>query len=686
MSTCLIRLMIAVVCLCMGLSEVEAQTVSSVAAGYDHTCAVTSGGGVKCWGANGDGQLGDGTLVSRSWPVNVIGLTNGVAAVAVGRDHTCALTTAGGVKCWGKNNFGQIGDRSTAPYRTTPVDVVGLTSGVVAVSTTYDHTCAVTSAGGVKCWGRNDYGQLGDNTTTWRSNAESVFGLTSGITAVAAGFYHTCAVNDGGVVKCWGNNDYGAVGDGTTVDRLTPSTGVSNIGAPSSAASAGAWHSCARTTFNYGGAWCWGYNYYGQLGNNTTVSRSTAAVVSGLASGVAAVAAGGYHTCALTTDGRLMCWGFNVHGQLGDGTTTNQATPGTVAGLASGVTAVSAGYSHTCAVTGAGAVLCWGSNTSGQLGDSTTTTRLTPVRVVGLGPGATSDLTGDGLSDVVWRHATRGDVWVWPMNGAAKAAELYVRTVSEAGWAIRGLHDQTGDGQADVLWRHAPTGMIYLWTMSGNTVEAETYVGTVDPAYDVVGTGDYNGDGKSDILWRHLTNGELWVWLMNGATAVSATYVTTVDPGYAVVGSGDLNGDGRADLVWRHKTGGGVWVWLMNGTTPTSMTYVTTVPDLGYQVVGVADHTGDGKADILWHHNTGGDIWLWPMSGATLMGQQYVGSVPDTGYRIVGTGDYNGDTKADILWHHATRGEVWVWLMNGVAKLSENYVATVPDTGYQIVR
>ncbi len=296
-----------------------------------------------------------------------------------------------------------------------------------------------------------------------------------------------------------------------------------------------------------------------------------------------------------------------------------------------------------------------------------------------------ADFTGDLKSDILWRHATRGEVWLWPMNGAARVAETHAGTVGDTGFEIRGLGDQNGDGRADVLWRHKTAGLIYLWPMNGGTRLAESYVATVDPAYDVVGTGDYDGDGKSDILWRHLTSGELWVWLMNGPTTVSATYVMTVDPGYAVVGSGDLSGDGKADIVWR-GAGGDVWVWLMDGATPAAMTYVTTVGDLGYRIVGVADHTGDGKADILWWHNTRGEVWLWPMNGPAKLSENYVGMVPDTGYRIVGNGDYDGDGKADILWRHATQGDVWVWLMSGAVKLSETYVATVPDTGYQIVR
>ena len=258
----------------------------------------------------------------------------------------------------------------------------------------------------------------------------------------------------------------------------------------------------------------------------------------------------------------------------------------------------------------------------------------------GAGRAVPFDFTGDGKSDVLWRHATRGDVWLWPMDGAARTAETYVRTVADTNWEIRGLGDQNGDGKADILWRHKTTGQIYFWPMDGSTPLAETYVATVDPAYDIVGTGDFNGDGKSDILWRHLTNGEVWIWLMDGATPLSRGRTSdTVDPAYVVKGVGDLDGDGKADIVWHHATAGEVWVWLMNGTTRLSAgrgsgrcrTWAT-------RSSGVADHTGDGKADILWHHATRGEVWLWTMDGATRAGGDVGGDGARHGLPIVGTG------------------------------------------------
>ena len=379
---------------------------------------------------------------------------------------------------------------------------------------------------------------------------------------------------------------------------------------------------------------------------------------------------------------------YTAAGTLAGSATTNLSGMYKVSGLAAGTYYVRTSNSFGFLDELYNDLPCPGGScvvTSGTAVTVTAATTTTGINFALLPGGKQGDFTGDLKSDILWRHAARGEVWLWPMNGAVRTAEVRVATLPDMSWEIRGLGDQNGDGRADVLWRHKPTGMVYYWPMNGGTRLAEAYVATVDPAYDIVGTGDYNGDGKSDILWRRAANGELWVWLMNGAAVVSSTYVTTVAPGYGVVGSGDLNADGKADILWR-GAGGDVWVWLMNGATPTAMTYVTTVGDLGYQIVGVADHTGDGKADLLWWHATRGEVWLWPMNATALVSQSYVGIVPDTGYRIVASGDYDGDGKADILWHHATRGEVWLWPMNGATRLSEIKVATVPDTGYQIIK
>jgi alpha-tubulin suppressor-like RCC1 family protein len=202
--------------------------VAAIAAGAEHTCALTNAGAVKCWGDNYFGQLGDGTTTERHTPAEVSGLASGATAISAGASHTCALTSAGGVECWGYNDDGELGDGTTTE-RHTPVDVSGLASGVAAIAAGAEHTCALTSAGGVKCWGHNDSGQLGDGTTTERQRPVDVSGLASGVTAISAGYQHACALTSPGAVKCWGSNELGALGDGTTTDRHTP---VEVIGAP----------------------------------------------------------------------------------------------------------------------------------------------------------------------------------------------------------------------------------------------------------------------------------------------------------------------------------------------------------------------------------------------------------------------------------------------------------------------
>jgi alpha-tubulin suppressor-like RCC1 family protein len=384
--------------------------VSAIAAGDLHTCALTTTGGVKCWGLNDSGQLGDGTTTDRATPMDVSGLTSGVSAIAAGGSHTCALTTTGGVKCWGDNDSGQLGDGTTTD-RATPVDVSGLTSGVSAIAAGDYHTCALTTTGGVKCWGYNNSGQLGDGTTTARFTPVAVSGLTSGVSAIAAGGFHTCALTTTGGVKCWGDNNLGQLGDGRTPTNSSTPVAVSGLTSGVSAIAAGGFHTCALTTT--GGVKCWGYNSSGQLGDGTTTARFTPVDVSGLTSGVSAIAAGGGHTCALTTTGGVKCWGDNFSGQLGDGTTTDRATPVDVSGLTSGVSAIAAGGFHTCALTTTGGVKCWGDNSSGQLGDGTTTDRATPMDVSGLTSGVSAIAAGGGHTCAL---TTTGGVKCWGRN------------------------------------------------------------------------------------------------------------------------------------------------------------------------------------------------------------------------------------------------------------------------------
>ena len=353
--------------------------------GHEHSCALNAIGGVECWGDNEYGQLGDGTSEARNAPVNVVRLSSGLRAIAAGGGHTCALTGEGGIKCWGDNQFGQLGDGTTT-NRNSPVDVVGLSSNVTAISAGGAYTCALTTNGGVECWGGNYNGQLGDGTTNHRSTPMDVVGFSSGALAIAAGNSHTCALTTSGGVECWGRNDYGQIGDGTSNDLLmTVPIGVAGLSSGVASIFAGGDHTCALT--GVGDVKCWGINNYGQIGNGTGTLWATPVDVVGLSWGVRTIAAGGFHTCALIVGGGIKCWGDNEYGEIGDGTKSSypfyRPTPEGVSGLDGGATAISAGGEHTCALT-VGGVECWGHNKYGQLGDSSTADRLTPVDVPGL--------------------------------------------------------------------------------------------------------------------------------------------------------------------------------------------------------------------------------------------------------------------------------------------------------------
>jgi alpha-tubulin suppressor-like RCC1 family protein len=345
---------------------------ASVAAGQNFTCALRADASVACWGTNSLGQLGDNTTVTpRLAPVAVQGGVGAVSVVA-GANHACALQATGRVLCWGDNSAGQLGSNSTTSRRFAGA-VVGL-SNAVAIAAGATHTCARLATGGVVCWGSNLAGQLGDGTTTPRWVPTAVAGLTDAV-AIAAGTSHTCAIRAGGTVVCWGGNSVGQVGDGTTVNQVRPSA-VGGLFEVSSLA-AGQDFTCAR----WGGGFvsCWGSNLAGQIGDGTSVNRPAPTQITGLVN-VAGIAAGGQHACALTGGNTAVCWGNTA---IGDGAAILRRSPVEVSGLGM-VRELSAGNDQSCARLATGAVLCWGENVTGQLGDGSTTRRLTPVAVAGL--------------------------------------------------------------------------------------------------------------------------------------------------------------------------------------------------------------------------------------------------------------------------------------------------------------
>ena len=358
---------------------VTTQMRATIAAGLLHTCAI-SAERVSCWGSNQLGQLGNGSEgEERLAPVAVKRGTSEfaeVTALAAGWNHTCAVSS-GSAYCWGSNEHGQLGDGSTTNSPSpAAVPKASSTVGVVtAITAGTDHTCALAD-GVVRCWGRNDGGQLGNGSVSSKETEPQRVESLDNVTALAAGADHTCAVS-AGVVSCWGRNDVGQLGDGSKIDRKLPGP-VKNLDNVT-AIVAGLAHNCAISN---GTLHCWGHNKYGQVGDGTTTDALVPVRLGSLVT-VTALGAGTNHTCAVSK-GILSCWGFNNHGQLGDGSTNDRPSPVAVKGGPNplyGVTALAGGQLHTCAQL-VSAVYCWGSNNTSQLGGGLPSDFTTP-RLVG---------------------------------------------------------------------------------------------------------------------------------------------------------------------------------------------------------------------------------------------------------------------------------------------------------------
>jgi alpha-tubulin suppressor-like RCC1 family protein len=311
--------------------------------------------------------------------------------LAGGGAHTCGLTSDGTAYCWGRNTSGQLGDNSTT-LRTAPVPVV-TTLKFAVLDAGGSHTCALTSTGVGYCWGLNDRGQLGDGTTTNRSAPVAVTGGHIFESIVAGGFEtdfdsgHTCAVVSNGVAYCWGHNERGQLGIGSGglgSEDLTPHpvpTLVTGSHVFDVVTAGLGRHTCGLT--DAGAAYCWGENTFGALGNGLQIDSNLPVAVSG---GLAfeQLIAGGFigHTCALTASDDAYCWGENERGQVGDGTAVDRLTPVAVAGDHS-FTSIDAGFRHTCGLVATGNLYCWGSGAAGQLGNNSTSQSNVPVEVAG---------------------------------------------------------------------------------------------------------------------------------------------------------------------------------------------------------------------------------------------------------------------------------------------------------------
>lgn len=403
----------------------QAATALQLTGGDHQYCARTTAGSVFCWGRNNVGQLGNGNTSNSAVPVQVTNLPLPVTQISGGPSHTCALLADASVRCWGANANGQLGDGSLT-NRSTPVLVNGLGGfdGAIAVSAGYKHSCALLASGRIKCWGSNVEGQLGNGNNINSTAPVEVLGIANA-RVLSAGTSHTCAALQTGTVKCWGYGGYGQLGNGATANRNTQ-VDVLNLTDVDTLVT-GIQHTCAKT--NGGGVKCWGDNSRGQLGNGSFSGSSIPVDVVGLAGGVSQLAStsASYSNCAILVGGGGKCWGANGNWQLGSGDNLNKNVPTTITGLSSPPQFITIGWANACAGVSNG-VQCRGTlNSFGEHGAGNSTSVTFPQNTVGFVGGGPA-FKPEPISPVT----SNSPVYTWKAVPGATSYRLRINGVTTA--------------------------------------------------------------------------------------------------------------------------------------------------------------------------------------------------------------------------------------------------------------
>ncbi|THF81724.1 RCC1 domain-containing protein [Cohnella fermenti] len=690
---------------------------TAIAAGNNHNLVLRSDGTVLAWGDNSKGQLGDGTTISRTSPVQVSGLDGvAVTAIAAGTSHSLALDSEGRVWAWGDNTYGQMGDGSTT-IRTTPAVVPNL-GDVTAISSGYNHGLALKSDGTLWAWGYNNRGQIGDNSTTNRLTPVQVTGLSgvtiasisaggtfnlmldsagnvwgwgyngvkqlasntlttapvpiqlgvSGAKAIAAGANHSLAVMNDGTVKTWGYNGSGQLGDGGYTNQYVPvSVGIADVAAVSG------WTSHSLALKSDGTVWAWGSNLYGQLGDGTVSSSYTPVQVSGLGE-VTAIAAGETHSLALRKDGTVAVWGDESKGQLGLGTPLMQLAP-VQASIEDAVSVAGGGW-HSLAISSDGSLWAWGDNSYGIVNDGTTTSNPIPHRT-----SITDAIEASSSGYHVLAVRSDGTLWSWGANVSGQLGDG-TTTNRESPAQVAGL---SGIREAEAGSNYSVAlkddGTVWAWGINGyNQLGDGTQTTRLSPV-QVSGLTDVeaisSGYAHSVAL---KSDGTVWAWGFNqygqlgNGTAGGNGSVPVQVPGLADVEA--ISAGEYFNLALRND--GTVWAWGWNNSgqigvgsadaTVNSPTQVTALA--GIRIVAIAGGTAHSLAVA-----EDGSVWAW---GSNSKGQLGDGTTTNRSTPVQVEG-LSGVTEAAAGSIHSlalrSDGTVWTWGSTLYGQLGEGSIS-----------
>jgi alpha-tubulin suppressor-like RCC1 family protein len=653
-----------------------------ISAGHDHVCAIDTGDQVLCWGNDAFGELGNGsTSVQQEFPQLVLGIS--ATQVSAGDNSTCALTTSGTVDCWGDNDYGELGDGSSADA-STPQPVTGLT-GVTQVADGYFHACALLSSGSVSCWGSNEGGALGNGSKT-DSNVPVTASIEDAI-YVAAGSSDSCAIIAGGDLSCWGENTVGELGVGDFVDHPLPAQ-VVGVTTGAEQVSLGEGFGCAIISVTGPAAFCWGDSAgYGRLGNGEFSADDPFPVQvfglttapTGLTSGPAQISAGTDHACVAMVTSQIECWGDGTWGALGTGSALNRAIPTPVIGLpTSTVYSLSAGTVTGCAVVTNMRVDCWGQDTGD--GSPLSTIHTAAVGVLNIPVGGVAQVSASfGACAVVMTGGLGTEVLCWGDNSSG---ELGNNTTTDATTPVKvkKLSDAaqvtTGGRDACALTRQ---GDVSCWGSNSNGQLGDGT--TTDRVTPVAVVGLPGKAVQVEAGGRHtcalLANGTVWCWgkggngeLGDGSTSDSSTPVEVTGLPQVVqiaIGGTLIAGNSSCALT----VAGAVFCWgwnsagqLGNGTTSDSDVPVA-VTGLSSGVLAIANDGGTACAMLL-----SGQVDCWGDNSVSELGDGTSGGISTTpvtvaGFTALGT-SINSENGASVCGINlAATAQCWGWNTDG---------------------
>ena len=559
-------------------------TFVQVDAGAYHSCGLLANGQVKCWGQGTYGQLGNGGFGGATTPVGVslsIGPPADLAKqIDLGGFHSCALLQSGQIRCWGRGASGQLGN-GVASDSNVPVAVkigatnLGLVKSIAAGGgyvggSIVGHTCAVMANGTAKCWGYNGFGQLGDNSTLNKSDATySVIGAGSAVqTTVGEDF--SCLLNANGGVQCFGDGTNGRLGTGNTSSQAVPAAVQNLFGVEGGVAvDTGYDNTCARTST--GRVVCWGDGYAGGNGTNNEndTARPDIAVLNSSLVPITAtdMQAGAFGGCARVPDGTVVCWGFNVDGQVGDGTTTNRLTAVPVSGVTNTVQ-IASGVYYNCALIADGTIKCWGDNAYGQLGDGTTLDHTTAITV----PGITTAVEVKAFGYTTCARLADGTERCWGYNYYGQVGDMTTVTPKTTPTIVTGIADakSLGNGSRSTSCTILATGIMKCWGRGTEGEMGNNTVTTNNPIPVTVSGSNWIHSGLSEnsvcgiqvggvrYCWGANNHGQLG----NNSSTNSSLPVATYENGIDTKSMGGDMGDHACSL----QSDGTVECWGMSGS------------------------------------------------------------------------------------------------------------------------